>query len=468
MASAIERPPLRPRQVDPDGVSSRLPAGWPLLCLLYGFPVWWLLGLGSFATIIVAVPMTWDLMDRRSIRLPKGMGVYLLFLGWVVVSVFALQHTPAVAASTSLVGSGLAYLYRLAGYLAALIVVAYVCTLPEDQLPTRRIVGGLATLWLVTVVGGFLGMALGSLSFTTPFEAVLPGTLRNVRFVKELVHPGFAQVQDILGRNEARPKAPFEYTNEWGGNLSILLPWAVAWWLTSARPAIRRFGPVILAASVVPIVASLNRGLWASLMLAAVCAAAWLFVLGRRWVLSLVIGLGLMGLLVLAVTPAGDLVRQRIDAPHSNERRSYMVSVAIKGANESPLIGWGSTRPTLGSSRTIAAGTSPSCPQCGTPSIGTNGQLWLVLFAQGYVGAALFVSFFVAALWRYGRRADLYAVAASVGIVMLLVQSTIYNQVPVSLWLVMLGLALAWRSQQAGGLVPLRRIARRPRAVAAA
>jgi hypothetical protein len=455
----------RSRRLTLSALAERLPVGWPVLSVLYGFPVWWALGLGSFATIVVAGPMAWELIDRRPILLPRGMGVYLLFVGWVMVSLFAIRHTPSVAASTTLLNSLVAYTYRLLGYLAGLVVVLYVCTIPEHQLPTRRIVGGLAVLWLFTVIGGFLGMLLGARSFTTPFEVVLPGSVRSIGFVRELVHPGFAQVQNILGSNEARPKAPFEYTNEWGGNLSVLLPWAVAWWLTSAKPAVRRFAPLLVVASAIPIVASLNRGLWACLILAALLGGAWLFVLGHRWVLGTAAALALVGLLAVAVTPLGTLVQERLATPHSNERRGYMVSVAIAGANESPIIGWGSTRPALGSDRTIAAGKSQSCPQCGTPAIGTHGQIWLVLFTQGYVGAALYLAFLLAALWRYGRRADLYAIAASTGMVLLLVQSTIYNQLPFTLWLAMLGIAIAWRSEQAGSLAPVHRSRSRARGI---
>jgi hypothetical protein len=456
MQATFAQPVLGLRRMSARLVSS-LPVGWPFLSVLYAFPLWWLLGLGSFATILAAVPMAWELMDRRRLRLPKGMGLYLIFLGWVLVSAFALGLSPKVAASTSLLNSAVAYLYRLGSYVGALVMVLYVCTIRERELPSRRIVGGIAALWLVSVIGGFLGMILGGLSFTTPFEAILPHSVRSIGFVKELVHPGFAQVQNFLGRDEARPKAPFEYTNEWGGNLSILLPWAVVWWLTSARPLVRRLGPLVFAASLVPVVASLNRGLWACLVVGVVCAGVWLLVLGHRWVLGVVVVLGFVGLLALAVTPLGDLVQERLNTPHSNERRGYMVSVAIEGANESPIIGWGSTRPALGSDRTIAAGKSLECPQCGTPSIGTHGQLWLVLFTQGYVGAALFLSFFLAALWRYGRTADLYAIAASIGLVLLLVESTIYNQLPFTMWLGMLGISLAWRSRVAGGLAPLHR-----------
>ena len=35
----------------------RLLPAWPFLLLFAGFPVWWVLGLGSFAPQICAIPM---------------------------------------------------------------------------------------------------------------------------------------------------------------------------------------------------------------------------------------------------------------------------------------------------------------------------------------------------------------------------------------------------------------------------
>ena len=91
-------------------------------------------------------------------------------------------------------------------------------------------------LFGVTVLGGLLGVLLGNVSFSSPFELVLPHGVRSNYYVKQLVHPGFAQVQDVLGHTSPRPKAPFAYTNSWGNNISLLLIWfVVGWWVRGSR-----------------------------------------------------------------------------------------------------------------------------------------------------------------------------------------------------------------------------------------
>src|SRR6266545_2091871 len=53
---------------------------WPLWALLVLYPVWWLLGLGTFIFPILAVPMAIYLVRHRPIKVPPGFGIWLLFL----------------------------------------------------------------------------------------------------------------------------------------------------------------------------------------------------------------------------------------------------------------------------------------------------------------------------------------------------------------------------------------------------
>src|SRR5947199_224934 len=76
------------------GRSSRplLPSGWLFYALFAGFPVWWALGLGSFIWPIMAVPMAlWLLARRRDLVVPRGFGLWVLFLVLVVASFSQLQ-----------------------------------------------------------------------------------------------------------------------------------------------------------------------------------------------------------------------------------------------------------------------------------------------------------------------------------------------------------------------------------------
>lgn len=64
-------------------VSGDLPA-WPVLVLLWGYPLFWALGLLAFAQVIVAVPMLAFLIIRRKVILVPGVLPWLGFALWMV------------------------------------------------------------------------------------------------------------------------------------------------------------------------------------------------------------------------------------------------------------------------------------------------------------------------------------------------------------------------------------------------
>ena len=77
----------------------RLPPGWPLTMLLVGYPVFWALGLVAFVLQIVAVPMAIELLRRRPVRVPRGFGIWILFLilsaaGILVLGLTRPAHWP--------------------------------------------------------------------------------------------------------------------------------------------------------------------------------------------------------------------------------------------------------------------------------------------------------------------------------------------------------------------------------------
>ena len=88
--SVTERPPASGRRHHPPLL---LPYGWPIYTLCYGFPIWWVLGLAEFIWPILGFAMLLSLtMRREKIRVPKGIGAYVLFLMWAAVSVIGLAH----------------------------------------------------------------------------------------------------------------------------------------------------------------------------------------------------------------------------------------------------------------------------------------------------------------------------------------------------------------------------------------
>ncbi|MDA0564437.1 ligase [Streptomonospora sp. S1-112] len=437
------------------------PPAWPLHWLLIGYPLWWVLGLGQFAFWIFAVPMAVELLRRHratGLRLPPGFTLWGLFLVWGVVGLALIGTSPAgtVPGSGSLLGA----LVRLGGYLALTVVMLYVGNLSRRELPDLAVARSLGWLCLATVAGGMLGLLAPEWEFTAPTERLLPAGLAADAYVQDLLHPASAQIMDVLGYETARPKAPWEYTNTWGNMLSLLVPWLVVGWLARGpRPAA---GPVAgaarpgswwrplvagaaLAVSLAPIVYSLNRALWAGLVLTVGLVLVLLVRAGRTLAVGAVV-LGATAALALALmSPLVDIVLERMDRPHSDDGRAATSVAAVEAANASPVLGWGTTRDMAGSSESIAVGPSPECPGCGNHTIGNNGQLWLLLVANGWVGTALFLAFFGYTAWRHRRDTTPVGAAALLTVLLLFWYMFFYVALTGPLAVTMIAVALLWR-----------------------
>lgn len=439
--------PDRWRQDSPR--SWHLPAGWPLTALLVGFPLWWALGLSTFIFPLLAVPMALELRRRRPLRLPRGFALWALFLVWVVLSLVMLPVDPVGTLAGSWSGRLISVVVTLAEYLGVTVTLLYVGNLTEREMPQLRIVRMLGVLFLVTVVGGLLGMLVPTLQFTAPLEYLLPGGLRTDPYIRALVHPAVSQVQTVLGYSSGRPAAPFGYTNFWGNNLSILLAWFVVGWWTWGSPVRRVWCWVIVAATMAPVVYSLNRALWAGLLLTVVYVAVRLALHGRLLAVGAIGLAGAVGVVVFMLSPLQLVVQERLANPHSNGLRSYLSAQALHGANQSPVLGWGGTRKIVGSDRSISVGKTPDCPLCGNFAIGSNGQIWTVIFYYGYVGAALFLGFFLASMWFYRRDGTPVGQAGLLVVGLTFLYMFFYNSLPAALTLTMISIALLWRSDDA-------------------
>ncbi|MQA93419.1 MAG: ligase [Streptosporangiales bacterium] len=421
-----------------------LPPGWPLAGLILAFPLWWLLGLGQFIFWIMAVPMLLDLLRRPTIKAPPGFGLWALFLIWTAIGGLFINMTPTdtLAGSAGILG----YLMREINYLVVTIALLYAGNLTQHELPNRRLVKLLGWLGIVTVAGGLLGTFAPGFSVTSPLEMVLPAGLAANEFMQTLVRPEAAQIMDVLGYSAPRPKAPWEYTNSWGNNLSLLLIWLVIGWWTMGGRVQRWICAIALTLAVIPIVYSLNRGLWVGL---AICAAfvAWRFLRGGR-VLTLIV-LAFVTLLVgvgVMASPLFGVVQGRLANPHSDSGRAVASMAAVRAANESLFLGWGSTREALGSGQSIAVGKTADCPQCGNNVVGNNGQLWLLLISNGYAGALLYYLFFVQALFRYRHDQSAIGVGAKLTLILPFLYMFLYSSLTAPLFITMLALALLWRN----------------------
>lgn len=400
-----------------------LKPGWPLFVLFVGFPIWWALGLGGFIWPVMAFPMLLSLLRRNRIYAPPGMLLWVGFLVWMF----------ATGVEIDSMGRALGFAYRGLVYLSATILLLYVFNSSRDVLQTRKVIWALSIFWIYVVIGGFLGLLLPNFSFTSPVEAALPHAILNNDFVKEMVHPAFAQVQDFLGFPTPRPSAPFVYTNDWGGAFALLVPFVILAWQTGLR---RRFKLVLAcaaAASIIPVVFSMNRGLWLSLGVGLVYAALRLSLKGSERAFIAFVSVVILVAGALFLTPLGATLSERLSTPHSNNRRVSLYEEAVRGAAESPLFGFGAPRPSK---------WNPNAP-----SVGTQGQIWLVLFSNGYPGMLLFVAWFLATLWWFRSVGDPVGFWIHVMLVIMFLQLAVYGLLPVQIHIVMLGIALAWRER---------------------
>jgi hypothetical protein len=466
MTSTLDKPALRRGETRPGSTSSRdvsrsgpwlsralrstgirVPEHWPFTALVAFFPVWWLLGLGSFAVIIFSVPMALQLRRMERVRVPRGFGLWLCFLLAVIVSGLMLGRTAPDTLPHGGAGQLIAFTLRWLNYAAAAVLALYVINTRGRGLTDRKIVGYLTTLFTVSAAGGLLGLLAPGLNFTSPFEALLPHSVRSNAYVRVLVHPAAAQNQDVLGFTAPRPKAPFEYTNSWGNVVGLLLIWLLVWAIMS-RSRGRLVAAVLFAVALVPIVDSLNRGLWIGIGFAVLLLAVRLAMSGR---LATVIGLAAVAstlAVVFLASPLATVVQARLNHGHSNSIRSNLAHAAIQGAKESPIVGWGTTREVRGSSRSIAVGSSASCNDCGNADIGSTGQFWLTVFAQGFLGVSLYIGFFLAVLWFYRGQRTAVGIGAQATILISMWFMFVYSATSWPLALEMIAVGLLWRQKQ--------------------
>lgn len=407
--------------------SVRLPVTWPLVVLFVGFPVWWLLGLSSFIWPIVVVPMAVAMVWRGQSRAPVAMILWLAFLSWVLLSGLQLHSATKI----------LTFSYRYSLYAGAAVLFLYVYNMPRTGRLDTKVLRILTVFWMVVVAGGYTGILLRGYTFTPPFGHLLPAGLRAKPFMKELVQPVFAEVTSFLGYPVARPAAPFAYANVWGGNIAALTPVAFAAIAAAGRGLRRRIVIAVLVASVVPMVLSLNRGMFLSLAVGIIYMTVRLAMRGRLGALASLLALTALMVVIAAVTPLGHLVLASFSSTHghSNATRLSLYQQAGAGANASPLFGYGAPQPVVNQTGQVA----------GSPAIGTQGQLWMILYSDGYPATVFFVSFFFAVLWQTRRARGTAGLWLHTVPLVALAQIVVYGWLPAELQVVMVASALAYR-----------------------
>jgi hypothetical protein len=426
----------------------RLGPAWPLKALLLGFPLWWALGVASFAFMTAAVAMAVQMYRRGSIRVPAAFGVWLLFLVWMVAGVFVLwAHAPGTIDSDDPIRI-IPFLFRVMWYLAITVALLYPLSMSSRILPAMDVARWLAALFVFSVMASVAGLVLPHFQFTSLAELVIPGARANGTFLHTMLHPALTTSSDFLGYDQPRPKAPFAYPNAWGNNVGLLLPFFVASWFKSEKTWQRISAPLVLALFFLPVAYSLNRGLWLGILLLAVYAAVALARAGRFAALWTLLVVAIAATAVLIASPVWSTIMLRIETPHSNARRGTVAQVVVDTTwKGSPLLGFGTTRKVSGNFASIAGTGSSDCHQCSAPPLGTQGFLWRLILTTGFVGTGLFVVFMAVQWFKHFRRRDVFSVLGCMSLVASCLFFVVYDSLDSPMFILMLALGLMNRER---------------------
>lgn len=354
---------------------------WPLALPFLGYPVAWFLGIGDTIWPISGLVCGALLLRCRDVRVPRGFGLWILFLAWMLASAIHLDSF----------GRLLGFGYRASLYIGATLLAVYAYNATR-AVTVRYFCGILAAFLAMMTVAGLLAASFPLWSFHTPLSYVLPQSLQANELVGEMVVRRMTQFDPGAWEQvDPRPSAPFIYTNTWGNVYSLVLPLTLLYaWLTwrSTRSILVLS---IAALSVVPAVLTSNRGMLVGIAVIVAWMAVQALRAGRIGELASGAVLALVAVAAWSVSPAADRLNERIDTGSSTEDRFRLYADTLRVTMESPLFGHGAPRPA----------ETPWLP-----ALGTQGQLWTVLFSHGFVGAALFLGWFGWTLVVAWRRID--------------------------------------------------------------
>jgi hypothetical protein len=404
-------------------------AAWPLIVLFPLLPLWWAMGISGLILSICLLPLAAAIILRRRLLVPRGFGLYLLFLLWCAFS--AAELTSARQAFSA----G----YRGTMYVAAGLLFLYVLNTPRDRLRPEFAVRIMAGFFVLTVVGGLIGMVVPNISFTTLAKGLVPPHLLTDQFVSDLVSASTSSGRAFAAYPIYRPKAPFIYANEWGAAYAMTLPFALCA-VAKARTKFARDALLFtVVLSVFPLVFSLNRGAWLSAT-AGMLYATLRLARGRnlQWLRVAAVAVMVMGALAF-LTPLGDIVATRLQNGYGDAHRAELYGESIALVRASPVLGYG----------------APVLVE-GNLSAGTHGQLWTIVVSQGLPGLLFFTGWLLWAWWRAKRRLPrghpgdpVLRFWCEVTIFIALIQMPYYDLLPWGLAIAMVAAALAWREELA-------------------
>lgn len=177
---------LRPTSVAL-GSDRRLNPAWPLTVPLVGLPIWWVLGVWQLMFLAMAVPMAIYLLRQRSIAMPRGFGVWLVWLAWLLTGLFVLQVDAPYAVPGTNMNRYLVFAFRYAWYLVATIAALYVIN-TRHILSSQKVIQAVSWFFVWLVGGGLLGLLAPGIDLPSVLQVLLPNSLANNSFINSFTH----------------------------------------------------------------------------------------------------------------------------------------------------------------------------------------------------------------------------------------------------------------------------------------
>ena len=397
----------------------RLPRPNVLQVIVLAFVSGWFFGLAPLVWPATGFVLLLTFLLRRHVEMPRGFGLWLLFLLWVPLSIVQVPD----------LDSSVVFAHRYLGLLAATAIFLFVFTVPRSRLPDRAVVDALALFWALVVLAGLLAVVLPEISYHTPAEALLPASIGGNPYVHGALHARFADIQTLLGFPLGRPSILFTATNAWGAMVALLVPFAFASLQSARSAAHRRALQVTLVLSVIPVVISLNRGTWIAIGAAGAYVAIRMALRADLRAVAAFAAFVAVTALLVTQTPLYELVQGRIDNPQSNESRQTLYEEALSQVERSPLYGWG--------------GPSPSERNVDGPPVGTHSHILFLAYSHG-IPALLLAFGWLGMTFVRSLRATGPAFWAHVTLLVFFVVSP-YYLLEAHLPVVMIAAALVWR-----------------------
>ncbi|GIJ10218.1 hypothetical protein Van01_34320 [Micromonospora andamanensis] len=428
-APATTEPPLPAGAVTPPApaVPPRLPL-WPLAAMFGLVPLWWVAGGFYLGWPLLGALLFTLLATRGRVPLPPATGIWLLFLAIAVASASRL------ASPTSLP----TFVLRLAFYLTALVVAVYVYTVARERPDQAAVLVPLCAFWFGLVALGWLGVLMPRFELTTPVEALLPSGVSGVPFISDMVHLNTAEYSARSLNPIYRPAAPYAYTNNYGSAYAMTLPCVVAYTMLRRRGLLRWAVLASLPVSLVPAFLTLNRAMFLSLGVGLGVLGVRAALRGNTRVAASIAGMVVLGGVASLFIPVAEMIGNRVESSDTNTDRLSLYTEVLRRVGDSPWLGYGAPMEV----DTVSADAP----------IGTQGQLWMVLFSHGVPALLCFLAWFVAAALICARGRSAAGQWLSVVPVICLVQVPFYgmaNQnLSVAFFAVAFALALAERERR--------------------